>query len=379
MHIVLRLYLRGINMKEQQIALVKFASKSQDGFYDTIKKRVNEYFETQGVSRYSNSTMYVKTFAMLAIYFVPFFGILAGIGELSLPLFYLSWLIMGVGIAGIGASVMHDSNHGSYSPNNKLNNLLGNTLNLLGGYSRNWKIQHNILHHTYTNVDGLDEDIDAGVLLRMSPHKKLKGIHRYQHIYAWFLYCLMNLFWVTVKDYKHLFKYNATGLLRKEKVTLGQALLELSLFKVFYFAHILVLPIFIAGVEWYHVVFGFIAMHMIAGLMLACIFQLAHVMETSEYPDPPVDRKMQNSWAVHQLLNTTNFAPRAKVLSWFIGGLNFQIEHHLFPHICHVHYPKIATIVKEAAAEHNLPYYEQPTFWDAMLEHKRMLKQLGRA
>jgi linoleoyl-CoA desaturase len=274
---------------------------------------------------------------------------------------------------------MHDSNHGAYSENKVVNQFLGSVLNILGGYSRNWRIQHNILHHTYTNLEGLDEDIDAGVLLRMTPNKPHHSFHRFQHLYAWFLYMIMNLFWVTVKDFRQLIRYEKTDMLRKEKVTLKKAVWELSLLKVVYVAYIIVLPLLFANVAWYHVILGFVLMHMMAGLGLACIFQPAHVMETSTFPEPTPARKMEDSWAVHQLLNTTNFCPGSKVTAWFIGGLNYQIEHHLFPQICHIHYPKISAIVAETAREYNLPYNVQKTFFHAILEHGRMLKVLGKS
>ncbi|MCB9064538.1 MAG: acyl-CoA desaturase [Chitinophagales bacterium] len=322
--------------------------------------------------------MVVKTFAMLAMYFVPFALIVTGVASVNLLLFYGAWMLMGVGIAGIGTSVMHDSNHGAYSNNKYVNRALGGLLNVLGGYSRNWRIQHNILHHTYTNVDGLDEDIDAGILLRMSPNARHIGMHRYQHIYAWLLYGIMNIWWVTAKDYKCLIKYGKNGLLKKEKLSLTTALIELTFFKIMYFGVTLVLPLFFANVPWYHVVLGFVTMHLVGGLLLACIFQLAHVMDTSEYNVPDDGQKMGNSWAIHQLLNTANFAPNNKLLSWYIGGLNYQIEHHLFPQICHVHYPQLSKIVSEVAKEYNIPYNVQPTFRKALSTHAQMLKSLGR-
>lgn len=364
-------------MSDNKLHLVKFAPKGNDSFYDAVKKGVEEYFSKGNLSKYSNTKMVVKTVAMLSMYFVPYLLIATGVASFNLIAFYLLWVVMGVGIAGIGTSVMHDSNHGAYSKNAFVNRTLGDILNIIGGYSRNWRIQHNILHHTYTNLDGLDEDIDAGILLRMSPNAKHIGLHRYQHIYAWLLYGIMNLYWITVKDYKCLLKYGKNGLLKKEKITLTKALLELTFFKIIYFGYIIVVPILFADVAWYHVVLGFVAMHLVAGLLLACIFQLAHVMDTSEYPLPADNRKMQNSWAVHQLLNTANFAPDNKLLSWYIGGLNYQIEHHLFPHICHVHYPQLSKIVARAAKEHNVPYNVQPTFRRALREHARMLKHLG--
>lgn len=358
--------------------LVKFAPKGTDSFYDAIKIRVEDYFVQNKIDKTANTAMKVKTIAMLCFYFIPYVLIVTGVASMSLWIFYGLWLVMGIGIVGIGTSVMHDSNHGAYSQNAYVNSFLGNLLNILGGYSRNWRIQHNILHHTYTNLDGLDEDIEAGFLLRMSPNRKQYRFHRYQHIYAWFLYMIMNLFWVTVKDYRQIFKYEKEGLLRKEKISLKKAIWELSGIKLFYITYIIVLPILFSQVAWYQVVLGFTFMHLTAGLGLACVFQPAHVVESSTFPEMPATQKMEDSWAVHQILNTANFSPGSHITAWFIGGLNYQIEHHLFPQICHIHYPKIAPIIAQTAREYNLPYHVQKTFVQAIWEHGRMLYLLGR-
>ena len=357
--------------------IVKFAPKGKDSFYDVVKSRVNDYFVNNNITTYSDSRMVVKTVVMLSMYFVPYIFIVTGLASVSLWLFYGLWLLMGLGIVGIGTSVMHDSNHDAYTDNKRINSLRGSVLNVLGGYALNWKIQHNILHHTYTNIEGLDEDIDAGKGLRMSPQRPLKPFHKYQHIYAWGLYCLMNLYWIVAKDYKLLFRYSKNGLLIKQKTTLRKALIELSLLKVLYIAYIIVLPIMFAHVAWYHVVLGIVAMHIVAGFSLAAIFQPAHVVETSDYSSPDEERRMENNWAVHQVMNTADFAPNNKLVCWFIGGLNFQIEHHLFPHVCHVHYPEIAKIVESVATEFDIPYQVMPTFRSALVAHGKMLKKLG--
>jgi linoleoyl-CoA desaturase len=363
-----------VQVKKQ---LVKFAPKGENSFYDAVKARVEHYFQSNNVSVYANRKMKIKTVAMLSMYFVPYFLMVTGVLSFSLVLFYGSWIMMGIGLVGIGTSVMHDSNHGSYSTNKYINTLFGGVLNILGGYSRNWKIQHNILHHTYTNLEGLDEDIEAGILLRMSPQKPKLKFHKFQHIYAWFLYLLMNLFWVTVKDYRMLFRYEKNGMLKNQKISLRKALIELTGYKILYFTYIIALPILFTGLGWQHVVLGFLGMQMIAGLALACIFQPAHVMETSTFPEPTSDRKIEDSWAAHQMLNTTNFCPGSTITSWFIGGLNYQIEHHLFPHVCHVHYPQISAIVRHTAEEYDLPYNVEKTFLGAIIEHGKMLKLLG--
>ena len=357
---------------------MKFAPKGHESFYDAIKKSADEYFRTNNLKESANTTMRIKTVVMLSLYFIPYALIVSGLTGGHLAAFYLLSLTMGVGIVGFGASVMHDSNHGAYSANHNLNRFLAGILNVVGGYSPNWRIQHNVLHHTYTNVHGLDEDIAGTILIRMHPESPKLKIHKYQHIYAWALYSLMNIMWVTVKDYKLLFRYNKQGLLRKEKLTLKRGLTELTLLKVFYIGYMIVLPILFSGIAWYHILIGFVLMQMVAGLSLACIFQPAHVMESSEFPSPGADLKMENNWAVHQLLNTTNFAPGSRITSWFIGGLNYQIEHHLFPHVCHVHYPRLSKIVKDIAEKYGLPYNVQPTVYAALVEHGKMLKVLGK-
>jgi len=362
-----------------KLNIVRFAPHNSEGFYDTLKKNIESFIAENKINIYGNAAMRWKTIAMLSLFFVPYIFIVGGLASSSYWLFYGLWFLMGAGMVGIGCSVHHDSNHGSYSKNKNVNKIVGDLVNLVGGYDVTWRIQHNILHHTYTNIAGLDEDIEAGLLLRFSPHNKRLFIHRFQYLYAWILYGLLTLQWVTYKDYRLLVLYNRKGLLKKEKITLRKALLELSIYKVIYYTYILVLPIMFSGMSWQAVVIGFLILHAVAGLSLSCIFQLAHVLESSEYPNPPESRKMENNWAIHQLLNTADFAPNSRVMAWFIGGLNHQIEHHLFPHICHVHYRKLAKVVRETAQQFNIPYQVQPTFVHALIEHAKMLRKLGRA
>ena len=128
--------------------------------------------------------------------------------------------------------------------------------------------------------------------------------------------------------------------------------------------------------SWYHILLGWFCMHFVAGMILACIFQPAHVVPTSEYPKPDENNTVKGDWAKYQILTTANFAPNNKILSWYIGGLNYQIEHHLFPNICHVHHKSLSKIVQETAHEFGLPYHSQPTFGGALLNHAKMLYRL---
>jgi len=362
----------------QKINIVKFAPKKGEGFYDVLKERINTYFEENKVQTHGDSSMVWKTIIMVSLYVVPYFAMLAGVGANNLFVFYGLWFLMGIGMVGIGCGVMHDSNHDTYSGNKGVNKYMGKIIALVGGYEPNWRIQHNILHHTYTNIEGLDHDLDAGVFLRFSPHSKHYKMHRFQHIYAWVLYGLLTLQWATIKDFRQVIQYEKLDLLRKEKLTLRKALLQVTLYKVIYYGYLFVVPIFVFGMAWQHVLIGFIIMHFVGGFSLSVIFQLAHVMEDCEFPEVADDRKMENTWAVHQLLNTADFSPRSPFMNWFVGGLNHQVEHHLFPHISHIHYRKIAPIVRQTAQEFGLPYFVQPTFLHALYYHGKMLKKMGR-
>jgi len=313
---------------------------------------------------------------MLLIYTLPYFAILTGLVT-NLWLMWLMALIMGFGMAGIGFSVMHDANHGSASRKSWVNKFMGFSLNLLGGNVNNWKIQHNLLHHSYTNIEGYDEDIAPAGILRFSPHAEKKKIHKYQFLYAWFFYGLMTLSWTFMKDFVDVFRYNRMGLYKQMKTNFRKEFWLIVVTRLMYFAYMLVIPMMLLDITFGQWLIGFLTIHFVAGLVLACIFQLAHVMEETKFPTPE-EGSMKNQWAVHQLNTTLNFAAKNKWLSWFVGGLNFQVEHHLFPHISHIHYPKIAPIVEATAREFGYPYFSEHSFRRALSSHARMLYQLGR-
>lgn len=354
---------------------ITFSKSHNVDFYKTLQQRVREYFKENNKSRFANFNMVLKTIFMISLYAVPFILMLTVIENPWIS--FAMWILMGLGMAGIGLSVMHDANHGAYSKNKNVNKLVASVMLILGGSSVNWKIQHNVLHHTYTNIEGMDEDINPGKVMRFSPHAQRLPMHKYQHFYAWFFYGLMTLMWCTVKDYKQAFRYKRMDLTKTQDITFGRLLTEIILSKVLYFSVFLVLPLILASTPWWGTVLGFLVMHYICGLILAMIFQPAHVVPTSNYMLPDESGNIQADWAVNQLFNTSNFAPKAKIFSWYVGGLNYQVEHHLFPNICHVHYEKLAKIVKETAEEYNLPYFSQKTFWGALREHTIMLRDLG--
>lgn len=354
---------------------LKFATNQQE-FFKTLSQRVNQYFQTNGIERTANSEMVIKTVFMFSLYFVPYFIVMSGATTNVWALWGLC-IVMGFGIAGIGLSVMHDANHGSYSTKPWVNTLLGFSLNVIGGHAFNWRVQHNVLHHTYTNVHDVDEDISPRGVLRMAPSSKWLPMHRYQHMYAWVFYGLMTFVWVLVKDFSRLIKYEKDGLVTRNKSTAAAEWATMLVSKVVYLGYTVALPMVVLPVTWWQVLIGFFTMHYIAGFILAIIFQPAHVIDGTEYPLPDEKGNLENNWAIHQLHTTTNFGHKEKLFSWYVGGLNYQVEHHLFPNICHVHYRKLAAIVEQTAKEFNLPYKTKETFWEALVAHTRQLRILG--
>lgn len=359
----------------QKSTTITFASNHRD-FSATLNKRVNEYFKNHNIGRHGNSEMVIKTICMFAAYFLPYTLIVTGVISGTFPLL-VAVLIMSLGLAGIGLSVMHDANHNAYSKKRWVNTLIGYSLNMVGANAFNWKVQHNVLHHTFTNVHDEDEDISPRGALRLTPHSPWKKIHKYQFIYAWVLYGLMTLVWLFFKDFVRIVRYHKTGLAKKQNANITKEWFILIGSKLLYIGYIIVIPIVFTSLVWWQVILGVIIMHYIAGFLLAIIFQPAHVIEGTEFPLPDDNNSLENNWAVHQLLTTTNFGNKSRWFSWYVGGLNFQIEHHLFPNICHVHYRKIAGIVSTTAKEFGLPYKSTRTFLQALVKHARLLRQLG--
>lgn len=347
--------------------------KSQ--FMASLRKNVNDYFKEKNISTKGNWKTALKSAIMLSVYLTPF------ILMLTVPMY--GWMIFplavitGIGMAGTGMSVMHDAVHGSASKKGWINQLLGSTMYLLGSTVFNWKVQHNVLHHTFTNIDGMDEDIGGREWLRFSRHAPLKKIHRFQYIYAFFLYSLMTLSKL-IKDFFQLYHYNKTGITRQQNAKPILEYVKLIGTKLMYFFTAIGLPLLFADFAWWQILLGFLIMHCTAGLLMSIVFQMAHVVEEVEQPLPTSEGNMEKEWAIHQLETTANFSRRNRFLNWCIGGLNFQIEHHLFPNICHIHYRKISHIVERTAREYGLPYHLKRSFVSALASHTRMLKILGR-
>lgn len=355
---------------------IKFVNKDKTQFFNTLKERVDNYFIENNISQHANATMVFKTIFMLSLYFIPYALIMTQ--GYSLLGMWLCALVMGLGLAGIGMSVMHDANHGAYSSSAAINKFLSLSLTIVGGDNKNWKTQHNVLHHTYTNIYEHDRDIDNKVIMRFSPAGEYKKIQKFQIFYVFIFYSIMSLYWTTAKDFVQYFQFIKEGHNRESKPDRIKSLLNIIVWKFVYWGYIIVLPVILLDLSVGQVLLGFLSLHMVAGIILSIVFQLAHVVENTEFPVPDKNGNIENEFAIHQLKTTADFARDNRFITFFVGGLNFQAIHHLFPRICHVHYPKIAPIVEQTAKEFGVPYIFNESLGSAFLSHMRVIAKLGK-
>jgi len=354
---------------------IRFISNDKTQFFTTLHNRVDSYFKENNLSKHANAGVVLKTIILLSAYLLPLF--LMSWLQPALGWSLALWALMGLAMAGVGMSVMHDSIHGAYSSNPRINEILGYSLVLLGGAVSNWKFQHNNLHHTFTNITHYDDDIADKPGLRFSPHTEVKPAHRSQWLHAIFIYSLTTLYWAVAKDFMQFVRYRRIGLNKNTAAQNRVLLAKIVGVKIIYFSLFLALPM-LAGIPVLEVIAGFLLMHAICGIILTVIFQLAHSVEETSHPLPNANGIVENDWAIHQMNTTVNFSRKNRLLSWYVGGLNFQVEHHLFPKICHIHYPKIAGIVERTASEFNVPYLEHKTFGHALRSHFATLRRFGR-
>jgi len=353
---------------------IKFSRSDQ--FLKELRKRVDAYFESTGHKKRDCATMYFKT-ATILLWFAAAYVLLMFVVTSWWAVVPLA-MVLGLAIAAIGFNIQHDGGHRAYSDRQWVNKTMALTLDLMGGSSYLWDWKHNSIHHTYTNIAGHDDDINVGFLGRLSPHQPRFRFHRLQGIYLWVLYGFLAIKWHFVDDFYNL----AVGHIGGHKIPRPRGK-DLAIFiggKVAFFSMAFIIPMLL------HPIWAVLSVYAIAafvsGVVLSVVFQLAHCVEEADFPAPEPQEgggeKIANEWAVHQVETTVNFARRNWFLSWFLGGLNFQIEHHLFSRICHVHYPALSKVVEQTCRDFGVRYSAHQSFWSAVGSHFRWLVTMGR-
>ncbi len=340
-------------------------------FATVVTERVNDYFKKEGISKKGNWVLYSKTIILFSLFIGN--GLLLLYGDIPPPFLLILAVFQGFFVASIGFNVMHDAVHGAYSENKTVNTLMGFSLNILGASSFLWFIKHNLIHHGWVNVKNHDEDVETGKALRLHKDSPWYPWHRYQHRYGIPLYGVLYIIWVWITDFKKIFKGKILDHSIKDKITRKEIII-FSATKVFYFFVWVYIPIQMLGFLWWALIYLIVVV--VCGIVISTVFQVAHIVpDVAQFGDTD---KLPHDSLVHQVLTTANFSTHNRALSWFLGGLNFQIEHHLFHKCSHVHYPAISRIVKETCEEFSLPYVEYPTFRAAVKAHRLHLKELGK-
>lgn len=343
-------------------------------FARTLRSRVNDYFKTQKLANTGNWKLYIKSIALIC----TALGLYLTLLFLTMPIWLscLACILLGINFAAIGFNIMHEGGHQSFSKVGWLNTVSAYTLNMLGGTIYFWKQKHNIDHHTYTNIDGLDHDIDVK-FMRMHADQPRRWFHRFQFAYWIVLYGISYIAWILFQDFEKYFSGKMGIKADKKSMPLREHLIFWAT-KLSYIAIYFVIPI--ATVGWLPALVGWLIIGVSCGFCLAIVFQLAHVVETTQFPVTDEESgKIEQEWMVHQLSTTANFATGSRVVSWLLGGLNFQVEHHLFPRVSHVHYPAINKLVKATCQEFGVTYLEYRTMGQAFASHLRHIYHLGRA
>ena len=348
-------------------------SRDEAGFFNELRRRVSAYFTEKGIDERDSVRMYVKSFLILAFLAVSYYFLV------FTPVAWWQAIPLAVcvslGISFIGFAIQHDANHQGYSKRGWVNRAMGATLDLIGASSYVWHWKHGILHHTYSNIDGHDSDIDAGPIARLSPHQKHYWFHRWQHIYLWPLYAVTSPRWHLWGDFKDVISGSING--HRIPRPKGWDLVQFVGGKAFSIALLIGVPMLFHA--WWVVVLFYLFVTGMIGVILTTVFQLAHCVEEADFP-APVDAtlRMEDAWAVHQVETTVDFARDSRILTWFLGGLNFQIVHHLFPRICHIHYPALSRIVEKTCHEFGVRYSVHKSFFAGIRSHYRWIKRMGK-
>jgi linoleoyl-CoA desaturase len=347
--------------------------KDEAGFLTELRSRTDAYFAATGKSERDCWQMYLKTAVILA-WLATSYALLV----FAAPTVWLAAplsISLALAISAVGFSIQHDGGHHAYSRFGWVNRLAALSLDAIGASSYLWRWKHVVMHHTYPNVDGQDTDIDVGPVARLAPQQRRRWFHRWQHLYLWSLYGITAPIWHLYGDFRDVI----AGSIRGQRIPRPKGW-DLATFlggKAVSIGLLLGVPMLVHS--WWVVLLFYLAVTAVLGVVLTVVFQLAHCVEEADFPEPAAGtRRMADAWAAHQVRTTVDFARDSRVLSWLLGGLNFQVVHHLFPRVCHVHYPALARIVEAVSGEFGVRYTAHRSFAAGVASHYRWLRRLGR-
>jgi len=342
-----------------------------ENFYRDLKSDVFKYLADNNMRPKGSTKMYNKIMIIMLgwlasyAFMLTMTSVAPGYIFFGLPGMVFFMLCMQL-------AVMHDGSHQTVSENKTLNTLAAWTLAVAGASPYTWYQLHCVAHHNNTNIFGMDMDTETSNIIRLHRGNKLFWYQKWQHIYAWPLYALHTARYLLLDDIVEL-ATNRWKLNRQQKI---KTFWEILVIKTWHLSCYVLLPLLFGGSLKYILMFWLIHW-MTMSFFVTITFNLAHVTNVQNLPLHKSETS--KDWAIHQLDTTADFAVANGFLSWVIGGLNFQVEHHIFPNVCHLHYPAIQKIVKRHCQEKGVTYHEYPTVKEAVWDHYRHLKRLGKS
>ncbi len=355
---------------------VRFRSApSKKEFVKELRRRADHYFTDYNISPHANTEMYLKTAVCIVLWLGIWGLIISDIPGSSIFALYTVYMLLGFVHILIAFNIMHDATHNAYSPNTRVNKILGYSMDFIGGNQYLFRQMHGA-HHGFVNVYGIDVTLESHGLFRFSPEEPWQPRHRYQHIYTFLLYAMAMLQWVTVKDFKWFFGEHHIGNRKNIRHPLKEYVI-LFAGKIIFYSLTLFIPIYLISLPWYTVAGAWIFMHVLPGLTFALIFQVTHIYEGTSFPKPDENGNIDNNYALHVLETTADFSRHNRIGSWLMGGINIHVIHHIFPKVCHVHYPALTKILTKTCEDFGITYQENTDFITAVKKHYQILKRLS--
>ncbi|WP_343688842.1 fatty acid desaturase [Chitinophaga sp.] len=351
---------------------IRFLYGTHSDFSQELDKRVQNYFRETQLSPFANPELIIVTILFLLLYFGAYTAIISN--QFSRGYMLLFTVVMGISFPSIFLNIAHTAAHKAFSKNKHVNKWLLTSLELIGMNAYIFEYLHNKVHHTFTSIEGVDVIVDDFSLIRLSEKQPYRRMHYYQVWYAPFLYLLFSINLVFSGDFQ-LFKRQRMGNIFPVNHP-RKAFVALYAYKLFYVFYMLVIPMLVLDVAWWEVLLGFLLMHAIGSIFFTCIGVLNHQIDESIFPEFDEDGYIHDYQKNHELAVTIDFSPHSKLATYLFGGFNTHVAHHLYPGICHCHYPAITRIVSATAREYGLAY-KSFSLWGAIGSHFRYLRRLS--
>jgi linoleoyl-CoA desaturase len=351
---------------------LKFSRDEGTQFYKELNERIDHYFTSNNIGRTGNHIMYIKIFGYFSLDIIFYYLMITSKSPAG---FYLFYLLMGLSILLTAFNISHDAAHGVAVKSKYWNKVLFQlSFNLQGNNAYVWGKNHNESHHLYTNIEGSDIDVLNNPLFRMTESQPLKWFHRFQWLYAPFLYLLYSLNWFLFRETLMIFNYSS----RTIKITIPRIeIFKLILYKFFYLGYMIILPVYLLPFGWSTVLFAFLLNHFMVSILFVGVLGVSHLSDYVEHPKPDAEGKLDISWPKLQMSTSVDYNSGSVFLNWTLGGFNAHALHHLLPNISHVHYLKILPVFRELAKKHGITYMEM-NYWQSLASHFRFLKRMGR-